>query len=313
MSNNNQLVEVCIITYNQEQFINECLTSTLNQNTNRKVKIHVYDDASSDQTFERLKIVTTNSEKISLKINQNSHNLGVSANFYQAVKQTESEYIAILEGDDYWIDPCKLKLQIKAMEENPEASFCFTDVAVEKNGNREHIHPNLDGKTRLFNAIDLADQTGSIAQTCTLLIRKKFLKDIPNWVLNSYTLDWCLQIFLANQGPALYIPQTTSVYRIHDQGVWSKLNPFEGWRKNHQFYKVIIKTFKDIKYKRRIRIRIINQITQALELAVVEYNSKEIQYWFKLKILHNNLKIDSQIVQSLRLLLLSFKKKYFRH
>ena len=57
--------------------------------------------------------------------------------------------------------------------------------------------------------------------------KKKFLQDLPDWVLNSYTLDWCLQIFLANHGPAIYIPHTTAVYRIHDQGVWSKLDAFE--------------------------------------------------------------------------------------
>jgi glycosyltransferase involved in cell wall biosynthesis len=313
LSNNNQLVDVCIITYNQDQFINECVTSTFNQNTQSNIKVHVYDDASSDQTFNRLKKLTPTSTNISLKISQNPRNLGVSENFHQAVKQTESEYIAILEGDDYWIDPCKLDLQIKAMEENPEASFCFTDVLVEKNGKRGDVHPNLGGKTRMFSAIDLADQTGSIAQTCTLLIRRKFLQDLPDWVLSSYTLDWCLQIFLANQGPAIYIPQVTAVYRLHDHGIWSKLSPHEGWRKNINFYEDIIEKFDKRKERERIKKRISSLIYEALELANVQFNSKEIQFWLKLKLLQNNLKIDSQIIQSLRLLFLSLKNKFFIH
>ena len=303
MSNNNQLVDVCIITYNQDQFINECVTSTFNQNTKSKVKVHVFDDASSDQTFDRLKKLAPSSKNISLKINQNTRNLGVSENFHQAIKQTESEYIAILEGDDYWIDPCKLELQIKAMEENPEATFCFTDVWVEKNGKRGDIHPNIGGKTRIFNAIDLADQTGSIAQTCTLLIRRKFLQNFPDWVLNSYTLDWCLQIFLANQGPAIYIPQTTAVYRIHDQGVWSKLDAFEGWRKNLIFYKTVKKKFFKITERKRIKNRISILIYEALELANIQLNKKEILYWLIHKFKHSLFTSHKQSLHSMKLLL----------
>lgn len=303
MSSNNQIVDVCIITYNQDQFINECVTSTFNQNTNSKVKINVYDDASSDQTFDRLKKLAPSSKNISLKINQNARNLGVSANFYQAIKQTASDYIAILEGDDYWIDPCKLELQIKAMEENPEASFCFTDVWVEKNGKRGDIHPNVGGKTRMFNAIDLADQTGSIAQTCTLLIRRKFLKNLPDWVLNSYTLDWCLQIFLANQGPAIYIPEITSVYRIHNQGVWSKLDEFEGWRKNLIFYKTVKKKFFKMTERKRIKNRISILIYEALELANIQFNKKEILYWLIHKLKHSIFTSHEQTLHSMKLLL----------
>ena len=170
------------------------------------------------------------------------------------------------------------------MEENPEASFCFTDVWVEKNGKRGDIHPNIGGKTRMFNAIDLADQTGSIAQTCTLLIRRKFLQNLSDWVLNSYTLDWCLQIFLANQGPAIYIPQTTAVYRIHAQGVWSKLDAFEGWRKNLKFYETVIEKFHKRNERKRINKRISSLLLEALEFANVQANKKEITYWLSVKL-----------------------------
>ncbi len=304
MSNNNHLVDVCIITYNQDQFINECVTSTFNQNINSKVKVHVYDDASSDKTFDQLKKLTPSSRNISFKINQNARNHGVSANFHQAIKQTKSEYIAILEGDDYWIDPCKLELQIKAMEENPEASFCFTDVWVEKNGKRGDIHPNVGGKTRMFNAIDLADQTGSIAQTCTLLIRRKFLQNLSDWVLNSYTLDWCLQIFLANQGPAIYIPQTTAVYRIHAQGVWSKLDAFEGWRKNLKFYETIIEKFHKRNERKRIKKRISSLLFDALEFANIQAKKDEIRFWLSLKLKNFSFFPILQILHSFRLLVI---------
>lgn len=149
------------------------MNSILTQEFTRDFKVIVCDDASFDNTSDILTENFSNFENF--HIFKNDENIGVSENFIKCTNQSSAKYIAILEGDDYWIEPNKLDLQIKAMEEYPETSFCFTDVRVEKNGIRENIHPNLGGKTRMFSAIDLVDQTGSIAQTCTLLIRRKFL------------------------------------------------------------------------------------------------------------------------------------------
>jgi glycosyltransferase involved in cell wall biosynthesis len=276
------------------------LNSILTQEFTRDFKVIVCDDASFDNTSD---IVTENFSNFeNFHIFKNDENIGVSENFIKCTNQSSAKYIAILEGDDYWIEPSKLDLQIKAMEEYPETSFCFTDVRVEKNGIRENIHPNLGGKTRMFSAIDLVDQTGSIAQTCTLLIRRKFLQGLPDWVLNSYTLDWCLQIFLANQGPAIYIPQTTAVYRIHDQGVWSKLNPFEGWRKNLKFYETVQTKFHKRSERKRIKKRISLLVDEALELANVHFNKKEIRFWLINKLIKNSFIFNKQSIQSLKLL-----------
>ena len=276
------------------------MNSILTQEFTRDFKVIVCDDASFDNTSDILTENFSNFENF--HIFKNDENIGVSENFIKCTNQSSAKYIAILEGDDYWIEPNKLDLQIKAMEEYPETSFCFTDVRVEKNGIRENIHPNLGGKTRMFSAIDLVDQTGSIAQTCTLLIRRKFLQGLPDWVLNSYTLDWCLQIFLANQGPAIYIPQTTAVYRIHDQGVWSKLNPFEGWRKNLKFYETVQKKFHKRSERKRIKKRISLLVDEALELANVHFNKKEIRFWLINKLIKNSFIFNKQSIQSLKLL-----------
>ena len=175
-------------------------------------------------------------------------------------------------------------------------------MAVVKNGKREDIHPNLGGKTRIFSSIDLADQTGSIAQTCSLLIRRKFLQDLPDWVLNSYTLDWCLQIFLANHGPAIYIPHTTAVYRIHDQGVWSKLDAFEGWRKNLKFYETVIGKFHKRSERKRIKKRISSLLFDALEFANIQAKKNEIRFWLSLKLKKFSFFPILQILHSFRLL-----------
>lgn len=276
------LVDVCVITYNQQNFISNCLDSVLEQRLNENYNIIVSDDSSTDGTSKLLTEKYSAFKNVCIHINK--ENTGVSKNFLRCIYQSTAKYVAICEGDDFWNDPFKLQKQVEILEKNPDCSFCFTDVWVEKNGKRKDIHPNLGGKTKIFSSIDLADQTGSIAQTCTLLIRRKFLQNLPDWVLNSYTLDWCLQIFLANHGPAIYIPHTTAVYRIHDQGVWSKLDAFEGWRKNLKFYETVIGKFHIRSERKRIKKRISSLLFDALEFANIQAKKNEIRFWLSLKL-----------------------------
>jgi len=277
-----KLLTVCLITYNHKNYIQKAINSILSQKTSFEYDILIADDYSTDGTREFITDHAKNCPKTDLLLQDK--NVGPYRNFIDLISKPKTQYIAYLEGDDYWLDCNKLQNQVDILEKYPNSSFCFSDVAVNKKQSESHIHPNLGGKTRKFSAIDLADQTGSFAQTCTLLIRRKFLQNLPEWVLNSYTLDWCLQIFLAKQGPAVYIPQTTAVYRIHNQGLWSKLDPFEGWRKNLKFYETVIDKFYNRSERKRIKKRISSLLYEALEFANVQANKKEIRYWLSVKL-----------------------------
>ena len=191
------------------------------------------------------------------------------------------------------------------LEKNPECSFCFTDVNTLENGKMTGVHLNLGSTKQKFTDIELADQPGSIAQTCSLVIRRQYLEKFPDWVLKSYTLDWCLQLYLTKLGPALYLPEVTATYRIHEKGIWSKLSPFEGWRKNLEFYKTAIKHFKEKSSRHRLEKRIKTTILEALELANIQANKKEIQKWLFQKLISCPLRAIPQTLHSFRLLLVT--------
>jgi glycosyltransferase involved in cell wall biosynthesis len=296
---NNILVEACVITYNQADYIIECLNSILEQNLNSEFRIIVFDDCSTDRTSELLDHYS-NENNIKMVINE--QNLGVSKNFKKCVNQSTAKYVAICEGDDFWNDQLKIQKQLDALENNPDCSFCFTDVNTHENNKITGIHPNFGKAKQKFSGIDLADHPGSIAQTCSLVIRRKFLEDIPEWVLKSSTLDWCLQLYLSKYGPAIYLPETTATYRIHDQGIWSKLNEFDAWRKNLCFYRTALGQFSLTDHKKRLRKRIITTIKDALELANVTADKKEIRYWLKERLAVSPVDRFRQTIQSLLLL-----------
>jgi glycosyltransferase involved in cell wall biosynthesis len=236
-------------------------------------------------------------------IHINRENIGVSKNFHRCINQSTAKYIAVCEGDDFWNDPFKLQKQVVELEKNPDCSFCFTDVNTLENGKITRVHPNLDKNKQKFTSIDLADQAGSIAQTCSLVIRSQYLKKLPDWVLKSYTLDWCLQLHLSKFGPAIYLPEVTATYRIHEQGIWSKLTPFEGWRKNLAFYKTALRQLTDKSAKERLQKRKINTIIDALELANIQANETEIRNWLPQKFITCPFMSMKQTLHSIRLLL----------
>jgi glycosyltransferase involved in cell wall biosynthesis len=222
-------------------------------------------------------------------------------NGLHAYSLIKSKYIANCDGDDYWTDPYKLQKQVDYLEANPDCSFCFTDCQIEKNKNLKSIHPLILSKTK-FDGIDFADQPGSIAQTCTWLVKRECFQNLPNWVKSSYTADWCMQIHFSTYGKGGYIPQNTAVYRIHNKGVWSKLSPFEAWRKNLAFYKTALQHLIDKDSKKRLYKRIQLTIHDALELANIEANKSEIRKWLLKKIYTCAFLSIKQTLHSLRLL-----------
>tara|TARA_B100000989_G_scaffold206850_2_gene156700 strand:- start:9895 stop:10572 length:678 start_codon:yes stop_codon:yes gene_type:complete len=222
----------------------------------------------------------------------------------KTLEECHGKYIALCEGDDYWTDPYKLQKQVDYLEENPECSFCFTDFQVEINKSLRAIRPNFKKKVN-FTAIDLADQSGSIAQTCTLLVRKECIQNLPSWVTTSYTADWCMQLYFTHFGKGGYIPENTAVYRVHEKGVWSKLTPFDGWRKNLTFYKTAIEQIPDKNSKERLLRRITITIKDALELSNVQANKTEIRNWLWQKLISCPLRAIPQTLHSFRLLFLT--------
>lgn len=122
-------VSVIIPTYNRSQLLQEAIDSVLNQ-TYRNFEIIVVDDGSTDDTEQ--KISRYGSDVLYVK----QRNAGVNAARNMAIALTQSEYIALLDNDDLWLD-FKLELQIKLLEENRDVGFVFSDFLIRKESGLE--------------------------------------------------------------------------------------------------------------------------------------------------------------------------------
>lgn len=164
------LVSVIVMSYNQEQFIEQAVSSILMQRTKFPYEILVGDDASTDGTPEILKSLQRKyPEKIRLFLRE--HNLGATRNAYELSMRAGGAYIAVCEGDDYWTSKDKLQTQVDFLEKNPSFIGCSHDyVAVDQNGaplRRQRLRW-ISGKSRYtlkdFRGVMLPGQAATIVK-----------------------------------------------------------------------------------------------------------------------------------------------------
>ena len=124
-------VTVCVVTYNQELYIEQCLQSIVDQETNFYFDVLVSDDCSSDKTRE---IIQQFAEKYpNIKLLLRDKNIGALENFVDTHKTATGEYICHIDGDDYWL-PTKLQKQTDFLDRNTECNLVWTRSLFEKEG-----------------------------------------------------------------------------------------------------------------------------------------------------------------------------------
>ena len=113
-------LSVVFITYNHEPFIKEALDSVLMQEVDFPYEIVVGEDCSTDCTRDILREYDREHPGL-FKLLFRDKNLGApTRNVYETAMACRGEYLAFLEGDDYWTVPYKLQRQVDFLDSHPE-------------------------------------------------------------------------------------------------------------------------------------------------------------------------------------------------
>jgi UDP-glucuronate 4-epimerase len=216
MKNNKAKVSACIIAYNHKKYIAEAIEGALMQELDCEYEIVISEDCSTDNTRE---IVKKYAEKYpdKIKLYLNEKNLGLIGNWEASLKRSTGEYIAILEGDDFWTDPKKIKKQINFLDNNPDYSLCSHNADV-INESREKIRDYCDSKHPENINLEYLLTRGSGGPTCSLVIRNSCIQNLPDWFFQMHSCDWTIQIMAARHGKMKYFNEIMSTYRKHNQG-----------------------------------------------------------------------------------------------
>jgi glycosyltransferase involved in cell wall biosynthesis len=213
-------LSVAMITYNHEQFIAKALDSILMQQVDFDFEVVIGEDCSTDATRAVLVDYQNNyPDKIRLLLADK--NLGMMGNFITTFNACQGDYIALLEGDDYWTSPDKLQKQVAFLDANPGCCACFHNVQIthESAPEKDHLFHEQPLHKQLFDLKDIV--SSHFIPTCSTVFRARLFTGVPDWFKMMPMGDWPLHILNAEHGSYAYIDEVMASYRIHAGGVWS--------------------------------------------------------------------------------------------
>lgn len=247
------LVSVCVVTFNHENFIEKCIDSIIAQKTDFTFEILIGEDGSKDNTRTILKEYANRHPdliRLFLRDTKTSHfydkNGKKEFNFNHKWTRSSAKgtFIALCDGDDYWIDDEKLQKQVNFLQSNRDFSLCFHNAKVINSTKK---------KSHLFNNIQEGEYAGVdifkrwLVPTSSAVFRKEHIRDIRHvFNKNFFFGDIVLFLTLAERGRMWYVDEVMSVYRRHEEGLSiKKMKDINNLRKFAKHQKEIINTFGD--------------------------------------------------------------------
>ena len=221
-------LSVCIITFNHERFIAQALESVLMQETDFEFEIVVGDDHSTDHTPEILESFRQrNPDKIRLILRES--NISAGRNLEDTYHRCRGEYIALLDGDDYWTCPHKLQKQVDFLDRHPDfamsghrVEFVYDDEDREV---FEELYPNREKLSRIYKEVGTlrdAIEDKMLLPTRSRVSRKAALQEFPDWYFDVLTGDTAQQVLIAQHGLLGFMKDVMAAHRIHAGGIYSQ-------------------------------------------------------------------------------------------
>ncbi|MHA8051327.1 glycosyltransferase family 2 protein [Aquirufa sp. ROCK-SH2] len=260
-------LSICLITYNHEEYFENCIENILSQKINFEIEIIIGEDCSTDNTAKIVEKYALKHPTL-IKAFIRPINLGAKTNFLHCFFQCKGEYVLFIEADDYFTDENKLQIQVDFLDKHQNTSACFHNALIvyEDNSNRKSEYINSSDQKILTETKDFFKQKETwFMATASVMMRRKYVEKLPEWFLNCKSGDIPMYVILAENAPIAYINKTMSVYRKNLNGqsytdhthsidfiknriyMYSKLNGY-----TNQKYQVLIKAILSDYYKMAI-------------------------------------------------------------
>ena len=256
MNNPNYFVHVCCMTFNHASYVTETMNGFCMQKTTFPFICTIFDDASTDgepvviQQYlqEHFDLENSNAAMketdaysqifaqhknnkncyfLVLFLKYNHYSKGIGRKKLEYIKEwiDDVPYVALCEGDDYWIDSLKLKKQVDFFESHPECTMACNRTKKYSEKDKCFIEDSFcmenDGFLETKDAIR---KGGLYISTCSLTYRSSLLEHYPDYCKKCHVGDYPLQIMAAVRGRIYYMNDSMSVYRVNVPNSWTRNN-----------------------------------------------------------------------------------------
>jgi len=213
--NGSMKLSIFVVTYNQERYIRQCLESIVAQKVDFDYEVIIGDDCSTDGTGAICDEFAAKYPQI--KVYHHSENLGLLKNWEFVMNKCKGEYIALIEGDDLWIDEHKLQRQVDWLDAHPDYTLTFTRAEIlYENGaeiGQEKDLPHLEEREYSVEEICKDFKVLSSSTVIRNVLQPVHYSDQLLYA-DTYTF-----IELCKRGKAYCFGVSTVKYRIHAQNL----------------------------------------------------------------------------------------------
>ncbi len=217
-------IDIILFCYNQEQYIEQALRSIYAQELPKDVnaRIIVADDCSPDGTLSIIKRLVPESP-FPMEFLPEEPNMGISKNYKRSFAATNAEYVAILEGDDYWL-PNHLAQHLEFLKAHPECSMSMNEImCIREDSNEKYVVTMVQKESECL-LIDVHRQIvegNQLGNLSACMLKGQYLRELPEMLFNMPIADWMLGVMMAQRGHIGIIKGSTNVYRVKTSGIWA--------------------------------------------------------------------------------------------
>ena len=221
------LVSVVMLVYNHDSTLEKSLRSVLNQDVDFPCELIISNDCSTDRSKEKIveSLEKYTNENFNVRVFHQDKNIGLGRNWKFCNDQSKGHYIAVCEGDDYWIDDHKLKKQKDILDKDKEIGIvCGAHKIIAENGDI------LEGRKSNIKEgyYDLEDiQKRNFISTCTTMFRNNILQfdeKMFDQVLQDF-ISW--NVILSKEYRLYYINKKIAVQHVLLEGSYSTKYRYE--------------------------------------------------------------------------------------
>lgn len=207
------MLTVIIFTYNHENFITECLESILHQKTTYPYKVHIWDDCSTDATSE---ICRSYARQFPNKITLTIQNKNTFCGPYEemqslsAIRQIQSKYFSIIDGDDCWCDEHKIQIALDFLEKNSGyIGFAHDTLYVEHESGKQlsYVHDCL-GITHIQNPVNFGVDAPFFLTSSRIFRTQDYASK------GILPIDYLVYYYHLSKGPIFYYDKIMAIYNV---------------------------------------------------------------------------------------------------
>lgn len=208
-------MSVVVVTFNHEAYIEQAIESAVVQDAEFDIEIIVGDDHSTDQTVNILRrLQSSHSSKIRLLLASENSGDGGLSNEKRCLASCRGEFVAWLDGDDYWTNRSKLSRQVELLRNNQGAVECVSAGVGVRGGDTIRRFEFSSSTVVLEDLL-----YGNPIIMSSAMFRADFAKQ-----LDPTNSDWFWHSKAATAGPIMALVEEAAAYRMDSGGAWNGLS-----------------------------------------------------------------------------------------